>query len=259
MTLKETLILFTPPRGLARAGALGLTSAHRCYRLGPGGRLLRAGGGTARGGLLAVDDRGFDGRGEASFLCRQLLRECAARGFGGVVCRFEGGSPLLSQTVALLDDLTARRGLALYVPERFGSHTHKARVMISSALSGGSLKERLEESVDRFGAPERVALLLEPVREQFLLPSPTGAGRALSEDELAACIRQRAPAVFFSEELCARYFTYASGSGACFVLYDDADTVGKKLSLAKRLGITRAVGELETLDGMLDDLSAMDF
>lgn len=259
MTLKESLILLTPPRGLARVGALGLTAAHRCYRLGPGGRLLRAGGGTARGGLLAVDDRGFDGRGDASALCRQLLRECAARGFGGIVCRFDGKTPFLTQVVALLDSLSARQGVPLYIPEFYGKHTRRARVMISGALSGGALKERLEESVARFGAPGRVALLLEPVREQFLLPSPTGAGRALSGEELSACLRERAPAVFFSEELCARYFTYMSGDSARFVLYDDADTVGKKLSLARRLGITRAVGELEALDGMLDDLSAMDF
>jgi hypothetical protein len=46
------------------------------------------------------------------------------------------------------------------------------------------------------------------------------------------------PAVFFSRELCARYYTYASReNGAHFVLFDDGDTLGRKAEVARQAGI----------------------
>ena len=46
------------------------------------------------------------------------------------------------------------------------------------------------------------------------------------------------PAVFFSGELCARYFTYMGrDNGAHFVLFDDGDTLRRKVEVARRLGI----------------------
>ena len=258
MLLKEMLILLSQSEELSRIRALGLTAAHRCYRLGSKGKLLRAGAGGLRGGLMAVDDRGFDGFGDPSAMVQQLLRECAGHNFGGLVCLFSASSPVLARLIASLDCAAARRGLSLYVPEAYGSQCRHARVMISSALSGGSLRLRLEECSRRFGAPERIALLLEPVAEQFILPAPTGSGRALNRQELDTCIRRHAGDTFFSEELCARYFTYMSGEngGARFVLYDDGITVRKKLLLARQLGISRALGEWDALKDMLPEIIA---
>lgn len=48
------------------------------------------------------------------------------------------------------------------------------------------------------------------------------------------------PAVFYSSELCARYFTYMSReSGAHFVLFDDGDTLRRKMEVARKQGVTR--------------------
>ena len=81
-------------------------------------------------------------------------------------------------------------------------------------------------------------LALQRVAEDFFLPSPTGSGTPLTQEELQARIRQRQPSIFFSHELCARYFTYMSReSGAHFVLYDDASTLAKKLQVARSLDI----------------------
>ena len=255
MTLKEMLILLTPPEGLARVRALSLTPAHRLWRLGAGGRLMRLGAGTPRRGLLAVDDCGFDGRGDPAATCRQIVRECENFGLGGVVCLFKGGgSPLSGQLAEQLDATLARRGLSLYVPEWFGTRTVRARVMISSALSGGSLEARLDECARRFGGAERLALFVEPVAELFLLPAPTGGGRALTSRELDGYRRRYGGSVFFSEELCERYFTYMTADGgARFVLYDDGATVRKKLLLARQLGIRRALGHFKALNGMLEE------
>ena len=121
--------------------------------------------------------------------------------------------------------------------------------MSPSALAGGSLSRRLEEAAERFGR-ERVTLAVQRVAEDFFLPSPTGSGVPLSRRELEEKLEQLHPSVFFSHELCARYFTYMSReSGAHFVLFDDRDTLRKKLEVAQELGITSAVAALpEVLD-----------
>ena len=97
---------------------------------------------------------------------------------------------------------------------------------------------------------ERVTLAVQRVAEDFFLPSPTGSGVPLSRRELEEKLEQLHPSVFFSHELCARYFTYMSReSGAHFVLFDDRDTLRKKLEVAQELGITSAVAALpEVLD-----------
>ena len=94
--------------------------------------------------------------------------------------------------------------------------------MIPSALSGGSLQRRLEEALERFGE-SRTALALEKVAEDFFLPSPTGSGQPLTEQELEALKQRLSPSIFFSGDLCARYFTYMSReNGAHFVLFPPA-------------------------------------
>lgn len=252
----EPLILLMPPEHLRQAQGLGVTVAHQAYRVGRGAHLFRSGlAASVRGGLMALDAQGFDGRGEASVLCSEVVRECAARNFQGVLCDFEGPvSPLLERAVGELGERFARRNWRLYVPERYGGCTSYARVMISSALSGGTLQSRLEEAMRRCG-PHRVTLAVERAAEDFFLPSPQGNGTPLSREALRAQLEQRQPSVFFSHELCARYFTYMSReSGAHFVLFDDGDTIRKKIQVARGLGITSAVLAWADAEDILDRL-----
>ena len=71
---------------------------------------------------------------------------------------------------------------------------------------------------------------------EFPLPCPSGRGRLLSAEALEALRRELAPAVFFSPELCADYFTFRRGQEHRLVLFDSPETLVKKLRLAKRLG-----------------------
>lgn len=257
MPLEEMLILTTPPDRLAQARQTGLTLGHMAYRVGRGPHLFRSGNPIPlRGGLMVLEARGFDGRGEPGTLCQEILRECAARGFSGVICSFEGRPiPLLERVITLLDDLLPRKKLSLHVPEVYGPCTHNAGVLISSALSGGSLVQRLEEAALRFGGPERLTLAVERVAEDFFLPSPNGSGSPLSREDLARQLQERAPSVFFSNDLCARYFTYMSReNGAHFVLFDDAVSIRKKLQVAHRLGVRRGVLCLPQVDDLIDRL-----
>ena len=44
--------------------------------------------------------------------------------------------------------------------------------------------------------------------------------------------------MFFSNDLCARYFTYMSReNGAHFVLFDDGDTLRRKMDVARQAGV----------------------
>ena len=234
---QDAFIITLPPQQLPALRGWQATPAHLAYRLGPGPHLFRAGSTAPRGGLMVVDDHDFDGLGATGPLCQEIIRECQARGFSGAVLDFENRLPPLEQIAGALDEAFARQGWTLYVTERYGPHAPHARVMIPSALSGGSLRRRLEEALEQFGE-SRTVLALEKRREDFFLPSPTGSGQPLTEEELEQLKQRLAPSIFFSGDLCARYFTYMSReSGAHFVLFDDSDTLRRKVEVARELGI----------------------
>ena len=74
----------------------------------------------------------------------------------------------------------------------------------------------------------------------FSLPARTGQGESLTLEALSALLRERQPAVFFSRDLCAKYFTYTQDGAASFVLFDDAGTLRQKLKLGQQLGVSAA-------------------
>lgn len=243
MPEETRLILTAPPAAVQVASSYGLPIGHMAYRIGPGGHLLRANIPlNLRGGLMLVDGSGFDGRMDVNSFCQQVIRECAARVFDGVILDFEEQPhPLLGQIVNKLGALLTRRSWPLYVTEEYAGFSNQARVIIPSALSGGSLSKRLSDAVDRYGA-ERVALGVQRIAEDFTLPSPNGSGTPLSREELSRRIQSRGASVFFSDELCAHYFTYMSRqSGAHFVLFDNAGSIRKKIQTARKLGLCACI------------------
>lgn len=225
------LYLAAAPRYLPEAGRWGLPIAHAAYTVDGGGRLAALPlPPDLRGGLLLLTGPDSPSLPQPDALCRDILRECLRRGYTGVVV----GAALPDAALTALADLCSRYGRALYVPERSGGTVPQARVVVSTALSGGTLRRRMEEAVRRFGA-RRMALDLACTRMDFALPAPYGEGAALTARQLTA-LRDQRP-VFFSPELCARYFTYEQGGMTHFVLFDDADTLRRKIQLGTALGI----------------------
>lgn len=210
--------------------------AHVAYRIGKGALLRQDLAANVRGGLLSLSDR------EAPFipnpeqLAAAILRECAQRGYSGVVADFE--LPPTTDRIALLRALAKRCGknFQLLVPE--GCSVTGATVLINTAVSGGNLTQHLQEAIQRY---PNAALDLQRLMMDFTLPAPSGEGKPLSLDELTALRNRLAPSVFFSPELCARYFTYMQGGQAHFVLYDDAETMQQKMKLAKAMGYRTAL------------------
>ena len=108
MQTSMKLLLTAPPDQCRAALRFGLPVAHVAYRVGGGPHLFRASiPVSVRGGLMVIDNTGFDGRGEAGPFCQEVLRECMARGYDGILCDFEG-HPLqvLAQAVRTLGELT---------------------------------------------------------------------------------------------------------------------------------------------------------
>ena len=105
--------------------------------------------------------------------------------------------------------------------------------LICTAISGGNFVQRLQEAAagrDRAGG---LALDVQRLRMDFTLPAQSGL-------ELQDLLDRESPSVFFSQDLCARYFTYARDGETHFVLFDDADTLSQKLRTGGNMGFAAA-------------------
>lgn len=234
-----------------------LTCAHMAYRVGPGPRLLGIRlPDRLRGGLMYLDCAGFDGSGQPEDCASQILGECRRRGFQGILCDFEGPpSGCLGPLAAILDRCCAAEGWALHVPEAYAPFAPAARVLISSALTAGTLERRLRSAMERYG-PQRVVLAVEWLRED--LPLPGGSrGEPIPQAALEAQLRQLSPAVFFDRGLCAHYYTYMnSRHQAHFVVFDTPRSLRAKLTLAQRLGLPAALLAAPEVEGHLEEILA---
>ena len=151
-------------------------------------------------------------------LCR-LEEVRASAGPATVLDTDRSSEPVL---LALAESMGSR----LVVPEVWRELLPQAGLLISSAISGGSLRQRFLEAAAR--SPRRCWLLLEPMRMEFPLPCPTGVG---TETTMVHAGKQ-----FFSEDLCCQYTHFVRNGSGTMVLWDTEDTLQKKLALARECG-----------------------
>lgn len=216
--------------------------AHVAYRIGPGSALLRQSLLLqTKGGLLSVSDHDAPFIDSPEGLRDAVLRECGRRNYGGVLLDFEEASrrDRAAFVMSLAPALSASRR-TLYLPESYAGAAPGGVVLLCTAVSGGSFSQYLQEAVTQAGGAGRLALDVQRLRMDFRLPARSGEGDPLSEEALSRLMEREAPAVFFSQDLCARYFTYSRGGEAHFVLFDDADTLNQKLRLGAGLGFSAA-------------------
>lgn len=248
------IFLTASPEEAQAAGRFSCPLAHAAYRIGEGSALLRRNLLLqSRGGLLCLSDREAPVIEDPGALCAAALRECGRRGYQGVLADFDQPpAPDRQAFLRRLGEALANARRALYVPERYMESGIRASVIIGTAISGGSFSERLREAVQRWGGGNRLALDVERLRMDFPLPCPAGMGTPLSQKELEALLEDASP--FFSQELCARYFSYSRNGQGRFVLFDDPDTLRQKLRIGTALGIPAAFftwPEVEDLAGEL--------
>ena len=237
------LYLAVTPGEAREAAQYGRTLAHVAYRIGPGSTLLRQSLPLqTRGGLLSVSDREAPMIGDPDALCAAVQRECGRWGYTGAVLDFE--EPIRRDRLAFAQRLgpalaSARR--TLYLPERYAQNAGDGTViLICTAISGGSLNQRLQDAAEAHGGAGRLALDVQRLRMDFRLPARSGEGEPLDEERFRKLMERESPSVFFSPELCARYFTYTRGGEFHFVLFDDAETLNQKLKLGASMGFSAA-------------------
>ena len=260
---------------------IGKRFAFVAYRIGEKSELLRRNLPLqTRGGLLSLSDRDAPPVENPAELCGAVVRECSRRGFTGVVLDFEGKGERVSAAewredntssaerrkdlcalAGLLDRRLRETGRTLYIPQLYANAAPDAVMLICTAVSGGNFREYLEEEIGRRGAG-RCALDIQRLRMDFTLPAPMGEGKALSAAEFAALSEGKA--VFFSPDLCARYFTAtrfheakngrAQSGEAHFILFDDADTLNQKIRIGEELGLGTAFFQWPEVEDLSTEL-----
>lgn len=235
------IFLTVTPKELPAAVRFTQNLAHAAYRIGPESTLLRQDLLLqTRGGILSVNDRDAPFIDAPELLCSAVLRECGRRSYSGVLLDFElPATEDRLQFAAQLDALLLRNRKALYLPEHYAAQAPGAVVLVGTAISGGSFEDYLHEAAAQREFA-RTALDVERLRMDFLLPAHTGQGTPLSGAELTQLMELQHPSVFFSQALCCRYFTYSQKGDAHFVLFDDGDTLARKLRLGASLGAAAA-------------------
>lgn len=236
------IYLAAAPEAAQEAAGHCRNLAHVAYRIGPGSALLRQSLLLqTKGGLLSISDHEAPFIDSPESLRDAVLRECGRRSYGGVLLDFEE-APRRDRTAfvsALAPALSASRR-TLYLPEAYAGAAPGGTVLLCTAVSGGSFSQYLQEAVAQAGGAGHLALDVQRLRMDFRLPARSGAGEPLSGEALEALMEQERPAVFFSQDLCARYFTYHRDGGTHFVLFDDADTLNQKLRLGAGMGFAAA-------------------
>ena len=240
--MEGNVILSAPPPMLSGALRHERPIAHMAYQIGPDFRLFRTSIplGLRGGYMMLGEGEGTLPSGNPEILTADIMRECLHRGFSGVILAFSRTSPTLHALTAALAGRLKLSGGELYLPEAYADDSDWAKVLISTAISGGSLAGRLSEMVQHYGAG-RICLDIERIRHDFCLPTESGTGVKLSAKSLASLMELHQAEPYFSQDLCAYYFTYQDEQGSHFVLYDDAGSVRKKIFLGKKLGISSAL------------------
>lgn len=163
-----------------------------------------------------------------------VLRQHGAR---GVFADFESHSTACRELCTALDDALYQQSIPFFVPAVRGEDTTHAFLVVETAVSGGSLSDMIADLQYKYGR-ERIAALLRPVSADFSLPSSTPDGMHLTLEARLALRERTAAQVFFSKELCAKYFTYMDEDmRGHFVLFDDESTLLDKIEQLTAQGV----------------------
>lgn len=191
-----------------------------------------------RGQIMGIESMTGAVEGDVEYFCKQVMGQVERYGYGGVSCLFPyDGKGAVISVVQQLEKECRGKGLDFLVPEEFGDVVQWGKIFISTALSGGTLEGRFKTAMETYGA-RRVVMDIECMGEDFLLPAPRGCGEAVTREEIRQRIQREQANVFFSQELCARYFTYQNRENSLrFVLFDDEGTVREKIANSKRWGL----------------------
>ncbi|MBQ1264641.1 MAG: hypothetical protein IIY04_04400 [Oscillospiraceae bacterium] len=143
--------------------------------------------------------------------------------------RFDGLVYLPWETDAILSAPITPKTL---IPESLADTFPQNPVLISSQICGGTLKKRLQDALEHYGA--RLFFLIEPLGHSRPLPCPNAEPLLISHEE-SNNIRSRLSS-FYTNAFCCQYCVDIEANAVH--LFDTPLSVDKKIDLAQSLGIT---------------------
>nr|WP_297171420.1 hypothetical protein [uncultured Agathobaculum sp.] len=239
MVYTKNLVLVCTGRDALRAAKQGMPVLHLCLGITSAGALQRLQLPTTETRcLLGLCDPPPDlAACNADRLAADLVFEARRTGAPGVFADFEHDTPQIRLLLAAFDRALHEAGIPFYVPLACGRTLTYAILTTPTALSGGSLTAYISSLQGIYGAA-RIAAFLQPVSQDFTLPSASPNGKILTPSERDNLLARTGSQTFFSRELCAKYFTYTDTDGhAHFVLFDDASTLEAKLAQLSGCGV----------------------
>ena len=93
-----------------------------------------------------------------------------------------------------------------------------------------------------------ISALASALKDQFQIQICADGQSALE------LLQQEKPSIFFTPELCTRYFSYTKDQVAHFVLFDDAETLRRKLKLGAQFGFSAAFFMWPEIKDLADSL-----
>jgi hypothetical protein len=249
--------LVVPPSYTADASKYGFRTGRLAYKI-ENMHLMRGRiGANVTGGLMIIGSLDISREGDFKTLAGEISNECARHGFEAVMLDFDGKPDNKSAGFAAsLGSELAKRKVPCIVPIDFSMFCPDAVYIVTSEISGGSLKLRLIELIERFGK-EKIAFAICRMRMDFLMPSPEGKGRELTAGEFDTLYRGMNAQAFYSPELCLNYFTYTDDTGQShFVLFDDVRSILGKVYMSDMLGVGYTLLNYPELRDILPEISA---
>lgn len=239
MAYTQNLVLVCSGKDTQYAANLGLPVLHLCLGISSAGALQHL-------QLSTTNQKRFIGitelpenvsPGIANRVADDIAFEAKRMDALGVFADFERDTAACQAVIAATEKALFKENIPFFVPFSSGKFTEHAILTVDTAISGGSLVERISSLQGRYGS-HRIAALLRMISSDFVLPSSSPYGKTLSTEERNALLEKTGSQTFFSRELCAKYFTYTDEeNNAHFVLYDDSSTLEAKLAQLSGCGV----------------------
>ncbi len=173
-------------------------------------------------------------------LCREICSCICRFGLSGVLLDLPETKEGMALAAVLCPALSGM-GLPCYLPAALAEADDHAKLILPSAISGGSFSGMLDHFLSHF-SPDRLCLELVRTRHDFPMPSPDPEGTLLSAEQFEKLLAHAGQS-WFSPDLCANCFTYMHTDGKPhFVLYDDVGSARRKLAMARDAGFHAAFG-----------------
>lgn len=190
-------------------------------------------------GLMYLSDYGIENYKELDIprLSMDILSECRSKRYSSIFFDFENRQSM--ELMRSIGQLAIRNGIVVFIPVSFAGCVQNAKLVVPSAISGGSFEQMLREYKTKYGE-ENLCLDIIRICQDFTMPSYMPEGKSLTNDEFDNLMNEYSPSSFFSKDLCSKYFTYRCDGEYHFVIYDDATTATAKLEIADSLGFYAA-------------------